>query len=144
MGYESRIYVVSEYKFDYGNSLAYNWDKPIETESGITHEPYRKSDGTPMVYTETVAMFNLCKCGNLFEVFKEEADGVIYEPDSGDPILEDKYGKRLTSADISDVVKWVESERERDDYWRLAILGDSLKSLMENGGSKLKVYHYGY
>ena len=45
MGYESRIYVVAEYKFDYGEHYAYNWDKPIETESGITHEPYRKSDG---------------------------------------------------------------------------------------------------
>ena len=91
MGYESRVYVVMEYKF--GNdhiAIAYDWDKPIETEGGITYEPYRKSDGTQMVYTETIAMFDLCKCGNLFEVFKEEADGVIYEPDSGDPILEDK------------------------------------------------------
>lgn len=143
MGYESRIYVVAEYKFDYGNSLAYDWDKPIETEGGITYEPYRKSDGTPMVYTETVAMFNLCKCGNLFEAFKEEADGVVYEPDTGKPILEDKYGKRLTSADIADVVKRIE-EKEDTDWWRISALLGALKSFMENGGSELKVYHYGY
>lgn len=143
MGYESRVYVVEEYKFDYGNSIAYDWDKPIETESGITYEPYRKSDGTPMVYTETVAMFNLCKCKNLFEAFKEEADGVIYEPDTGKPILEDKYGRRLTSADIADVVKWIE-EKEDVDWWRISTLLGALKSFMENGGSGLKVYHYGY
>lgn len=143
MGYESRIYVVSEYKFNYGEHYAYNWDKPIETEGGITYEPYRKSDGTPMVYAETVAMFNLCKCGNLFEVFKEEADGVIYEPDSGEPILEDKYGKRLTSADITDVVNWIE-EKEDVDWWRISALLGALKAFMENFGDGLKVYHYGY
>ena len=88
-------------------------------------------------------MFNLCKCGNLFEVFKEEADGVIYEPDSGEPILEDKYGKRLTSADITDVVNWIE-EKEDVDWWRISALLGALKAFMENFGDGLKVYHYGY
>ena len=125
MGYESRVYIVNENGFYYGEQ-----DKPI---------------------CEQIGMMDLCKCDNDFlAIFKDEATHNLYESHDGvDYIIsEDKYGDTLKSANIQDVIDVIKD----GDYWRTDMLKSALISIVESYKSKnltrdfnkLKVYHFGY
>lgn len=131
MGYESKMYVVIEYKN--GRPMK-NWD---------TGEIYKKKDGTPKCWAEVVATVDCCKCGSMaYDVFKEEADGLFYDNHgSEEPTTEDCYGSPLMSADLDDVIAWI--DKNNDGWWRLLVASDLLKSFSGHGDC-FKVYHYGY
>lgn len=125
MGYESRVYVVNENGFYYGEQ-----DKPIG---------------------ECIGVMNLCSCsGKFLEVFKDEATHNLYESHDGvDYIIsQDKYGDTLKSANIVDVIDAIED----GNYWRTDALKGMLVSIVESYKNKnltrdfdeLKVYHFGY
>ena len=127
MGYESRVYIVNE------------WDDKFNFVD--------KEIGKPL--GEVIAKFDLCCVENGFlDVFKDEAKCYLYESNSESAlrIVEDNYGKPLTSASIMDVYNNIEYGK----YWRTTILKDFLHSLIVNRDimsrdfNNLKVYHYGY
>lgn len=127
MGYESRVYIVNE------------WDDKFNFVD--------KEIGKPL--GEIIAKFDLCCVENgFFDVFKDEAKCYLYESngESALRIVEDNYGKPLTSASIMDVYNNIEYGK----YWRTTVLKDFLHSLIVNRDimsrdfNNLKVYHYGY
>ena len=77
MGYESKIYICEK--------------------SGI-----KDNDG--MTYVQVIAMFDMCKMGNLINVFDRKTDCYFYADDGDTKVLEDKYGDALTEAEIEDFI----------------------------------------
>lgn len=130
MGYESRIYIAEEHKWN--------------------------SDGSS--YFETIASLDLSKAGSLSEVFtrrinsndqfygmceKALVDGVEEER-----ILEDFYGSRLGIAPIEDVLKRLRSLNKTNHYRRfdfaIALLNHLLKSQKDGNWDNLVCLHLGY
>lgn len=119
MGYESRVYIVSE-----TYSTFVDGQKP---------------------YAEKIVEFDLCKCGFEFvNMFKDEASCCIYI--DGEPITEDCYGDTIKSADIIDVYNAIEygdywrTTMLKDALHSIIVNRDILSRDFES----LKVYHYGY
>ena len=120
MGYESKVYVVSE--------------------SSISLEDNGK------VWAEVIAMFDLCKVDTKFvDVFEHEANGYIYIGDEA--VTTDKYDDTIKSANLYDVYFAIDDE---ETYWRLVAFKKYLGELIKNKNNltrdfeSLKVYHYGY
>ena len=127
MGYESRVYIVNE------------WDDRFS----FVDEEIGKPLG------EIIAKFDLCCVENVFiDVFKDEAKCYLYESNGESElrIVEDHYGKPLTSANIMDVYNAIEYGK----YWRTTMLKEALHAIIANRDilsrdfESLKVYHYGY
>ena len=119
MGYESRVYIVSE-----TYSTFIDGKKP---------------------YAEIIAEFDLCKCDYEFvNVFKSEANCYIYINDA--PVTKDCYGDAIKSADIIDVYNAIEygdywrTTMLKDALHSIIVNRDILSRDFES----LKVYHYGY
>lgn len=120
MGYESRLYVVEK-----SNS--------------------RMDD---RVWAEVIATFNLSKAGLDLLAIRQfpDTDCYIYEDTSDYKIVEDAYGKPLKEIPISDMIKIIQKEAEKDQYhyrrWKpcLALLEGFDESQWDN----IKVLHYGY
>ena len=122
MGYESKIYIVQK------NDL-------------------RDEDG--MKYAQIIAMFNMCKIGNMSSVFEEETDCYIYADDGNTKILEDKYGDPLTEATVEDVIYVLEEAIDSgENYRRIFPLLSTLRTIYEQQKDgiwkNIVLLHYGY
>ena len=118
MGYESRLYVVSEN--DIGND----------------------------VWAEEIVTLDMCCCPGLREVFTEEARGYILGNDEEvTHIRKDAYDSPIMSADLEDVEQFLRGIYRKEHYWRAKVGADLMKSLRETKYKTrdcFKVYHYGY
>lgn len=128
MGYESRVYIVSEPNID----VRHDGEKPM---------------------AEIIASFDLCCIENeLLEALtgkkSTEAKCNLYEHHGNEEIVikKDIYGKPLTSADVIDVYNAI----EYGEYWRTTMLKDALHTIIVNryiltrDFESIKVYHFGY
>lgn len=124
MGYESKIYIV---------------------------EKRSKLPSEPKTYAQVIAMFDMCKCYFLSDIFrhKPETDCYFYSDDGNTQVLEDMYGDPLretTPKVVIDVLEKAVSNGE--DYRRIFPLLSALKTIDEqqtNGiWSNIAVLHYGY
>ena len=122
MGYESKIY--------------------IGEKSGI-----KDNDG--MTYVQVIAMFAMCKMGNLINVFDRKTDCYFYADDGNTKVLEDKYGDALTEAEIEDFIYVLEEAVDSgENYIRIFPLLSTLRTIYEqqkDGRWKnIVLLHYGY
>ena len=122
MGYESKIY--------------------IGEKSGI-----KDNDG--MTYVQVIAMFDMCKMGNLINVFDRKTDCYFYADDGNTKVLEDKYGDALTEAEIEDFIYVLEEAVDSgENYRRIFPLLSTLQTIYEqqkDGRWKnIVLLHYGY
>lgn len=125
MGYESRLYVVSEY-------------------GGFKVEC---ADGKMRPYGSVLATMNLACCGSLWS---ETPAKCVICSDEGEEIIEDRYGKPLTSSTVEKTIKELKRIVEKDNYRRakyaLTILQEFKRQIDNDewAGEKIRVYHYGY
>ena len=122
MGYESKIYIAEK------SSL-------------------KDNDG--MTYVQVIAMFNMCKMGNLINVFDCKTDCYFYADDGNTKVLEDKYGDALTEAEIEDFIYVLEEAVDSgENYRRIFPLLSTLQTIYEQqkGGrwKNIVLLHYGY
>ena len=122
MGYESKLYIAEK------TSL-------------------KDDDGKK--YARVIAMFDMCKIGNLVNIFEDKTDCYFYADDGNTKILEDKYGDAIREATIEDVVYVLEEAVDSgEDYRRIFPLLSTLQTFYEqqkNGiWDDLIVLHYGY
>ena len=122
MGYESKIY--------------------IGEKSSI-----KDNDG--MTYVQVIAMFDMCKMGNLINVFNRKTDCYFYADDGNTKVLEDKYGDALTEAEIEDFIYVLEEAVDSgENYRRIFPLLSTLQTIYEqqkDGRWKnIVLLHYGY
>ena len=122
MGYESKIY--------------------IGEKSSI-----KDNDG--MTYVQVIAMFDMCKMGNLINVFDRKTDCYFYADDGNTKVLEDKYGDALTEAEIEDFMYVLEEAVDSgENYRRIFPLLSTLQTIYEqqkDGRWKnIVLLHYGY
>lgn len=128
MGYESRVYIVSEPSID----IRYDGEKPM---------------------AEILASFDLCCIENeLIETLtgkkSTEAKCNLYEHHGDEEVIikKDKYGDSLKSTDIIDVYNAI----EYGENWRTTALKDFLHAIIVNRDiltrdfESIKVYHFGY
>ena len=128
MGYESKFFVVQK------NSWK-GYDK--ETEN--------------LFYCEVLASFDMCKLGTeLWSKLPKmkETDCYFYDLDGDTPILEDRYGKRLTEISVNDLIPILEEAENKEHYRRFPYFIAMLKSIKEEIDRKewdnVVVLHYGY
>ena len=122
MGYESRIYIAEK------SSL---------------------KDNNGMTYVQVIAMFDMCKMGNLINVFDRKTDCYFYADDGNTKVLEDKYGDALTEAEIEDFIYVLEEAVDSgENYRRIFPLLSTLQTIYEqqNDGrwKNIVLLHYGY
>ena len=120
MGYESRLYVVNRVKKSWTGDEA---------------------------WAERLAVFNMCCVGwNPDKIFTEPIDFMLGRDNdgNGEPIYDDKYGKRCHMASVSTVIEAIEKLEEADHYRRFKPLLGFLKSLDESEWDDLRVVHFGY
>lgn len=122
MGYESKIY--------------------IGEKSGI-----KDNDG--MTYVQIIAMFDMCKMGNLINVFDRKTDCYFYADDGNTKVLEDRYGDALTEAEIEDFIYVLEEAvGSGEDYRRIFPLLSTLQTIYEQQKDgiwkNIVLLHYGY
>lgn len=122
MGYESKIYIAEK------SSL-------------------KDNDG--MTYVQVIAMFDMCKMGNLINVFDRKTDCYFYADDGNTKVLEDKYGDALTEAEIEDFIYVLEEAVDSgENYRRIFPLLSTLQTIYEqqkDGKWKnIVLLHYGY
>ena len=122
MGYESKIY--------------------IGEKSSI-----KDNDG--MTYVQIIAMFDMCKMGNLINVFDRKTDCYFYADDGNTKVLEDRYGDALTEAEIEDFIYVLEEAVDSgENYRRIFPLLSTLQTIYEqqkDGRWKnIVLLHYGY
>ena len=102
-----------------------------------------------MTYVSVIAMFDMCKAGNLVNVFDKKTDCYFYADDGNTKVLEDMYGDTLKEATIEDVIYVLEEAVDSgENYRRIFPLLSALKTIHEqqmNGRWKeIVVLHYGY
>lgn len=122
MGYESKIYIGEK------SSL-------------------KDNDG--MTYIQVIAMFNMCKMGNLIKVFDRKTDCYFYADDGNTKVLEDKYGDALTEAKIEDFIYVLEEAVDSgENYRRIFPLLSTLQTIYEQQKdgrwNNIVLLHYGY
>ena len=122
MGYESKIY--------------------IGEKSSI-----KDNDG--MTYVQVIAMFDMCKMGNLINVFDRKTDCYFYADDGNTRVLEDKYGDALTEAEIEDFIYVLEEAVDSgENYRRIFPLLSTLQTIYEQQKDgrweDIVLLHYGY
>ena len=122
MGYESKIYIGEK------SSL-------------------KDNDG--MTYVQVIAMFDMCKMGNLINVFDRKTDCYFYADDGNTKVLEDKYGDALTEAEIEDFIYVLEEAVDSgENYRRIFPLLSTLQTIYEQQKdgrwNNIVLLHYGY
>ena len=122
MGYESKIYIGEK------SSL-------------------KDNDG--MIYVQVIAMFDMCKMGDLINVFDRKTDCYFYADDGNTKVVEDKYGDALTEAEIEDFIYVLEEAVDSgENYRRIFPLLSTLQTIYEqqkDGRWKnIVLLHYGY
>lgn len=122
MGYESKLYIAEK--------------TTVKGDNGMT-------------YVSVIAMFDMCKIGNLSNVFEQKTDCYFYADDGNTKVLEDMYGDALREATVEDVIYVLEEAVDSgEDYRRIFPLLSALQTIYEqqkNGVWKeIVVLHYGY
>lgn len=122
MGYESKIYIAEK--------------TSVAGDNGMT-------------YVSVIAMFDMCKIGDLTNVFQRKTNCYFYADDGNTKVLEDRYGDALKEATIEDVIYVLEEDvKNGEDYRRIFPLLSALKTIYEqykNGvWREIVVMHYGY
>ena len=122
MGYESKIYIGEK--------------RGIKDNDGRT-------------YVQVIAMFDMCKMGNLINVFDRKTDCYFYADDGDTKVLEDKYGDALTESEIEDFIYVLEEAVDSgENYRRIFPLLSTLQTIYEqqkDGRWKnIVLLHYGY
>lgn len=122
MGYESKIYIGEKSSF-------------------------KDNDG--MTYVQVIAMFDMCRMGNLIDVFDRKTDCYFYADDGNTKVVEDKYGNALTEAPIEDFIYVLEEAIDSgENYRRIFPLLSTLQTIYEqqrDGRWKnIVLLHYGY
>lgn len=102
-----------------------------------------------MTYVEIIAMFDMCKMGNLINVFDRKTDCYFYADDGNTKVLEDKYGDALTEAEIEDFIYVLEEAvGSGEDYRRIFHLLSTLQTIYEQQKDgiwkNIVLLHYGY
>lgn len=125
MGYESRIYVID-----------------VHREKKKGHKDYGK-----VRYAEKIVTFNLSCMGytnGWKNLFNKPIDYKIYA-DNGDETFDtDRYGERLKSADLGEVIHWLETRGNDQHYRRIAPVLGMLKGFDISEWDELQIVHYGY
>jgi bisphosphoglycerate-independent phosphoglycerate mutase (AlkP superfamily) len=122
MGYESKLFIV---------------------------EKHEKLESDPKKYASVIAMFDMCKIGNLTDVFKQNTDCYFFADDGNTRVLKDKYGDVLKEASVEDVIQVLENAvTSGETYRRIAPLLSTLKTIFEqqknNAWKDIAILHYGY
>lgn len=119
MGYERKLFVVSEYN----NS----------------EDPERN-------WAEDIAMFDVCKVDKLFDVKWEKAKATMFALDGETRVKEDRYGAQLLSADPEEVAAVLEDVYKKTGYWRAKVAADLIREIKEtcNTRDNIRVYSFGY
>ena len=121
MGYESRVYIVEEWK----------------------------TKGK-MGRGEVIAVLDLYKMGwdtyngkTFRELFNQKRTCDFYDINSDKFVKSDGYGAEIKKADPSELIAWLVEFSKHDDYWRARMILAVLKQL-EDAKQEYSVYHYGH
>ena len=119
MGYERKLYVVSEH---------------TESRSNEFH------------WAEDIAMFDVSKCDTLYDVKWEDANCYLFDIDGNTHITEDRYGDRIKSADPEEVAKCLEKAWKKYHYWRAKTAASLIRNIVKDNDTRdnIRVYSYGY
>ena len=122
MGYESKLYVV---------------------------EKHRSFCDDNMIYSQVIAMFDLCKFYPLSTKISNYpmTDCYFYADDGNTKVLEDRYGEPLREIPIEDIITVLEEVIQNgDEYRRIFPALAALKELNRRNGQwrELVILHYGY
>lgn len=106
-------------------------------------------DDDGMTYASVIAMFDMCKIGNLTNVFEQKTDCYFYADDGNTRVLEDRYGDTLKEATVEDVIYVLEKAVDSgENYRRIFPLLSTLKTIYEQQKDsiwgEIIVLHYGY
>lgn len=114
MGYESRLYIV-------------------ETRKGSN-------------FAQKIATINMSQMGGngWRGLFDKPFGHELYADDGNTVLTEDKYGEKLTYAEIDSVIEWLENEGKEMKYRRITPLLGLLKGFDRSQWSDLKIVHFGY
>lgn len=97
-------------------------------------------------YAETLGVIDCSSMKYEFSnLFKTPIDYEIFIDDNTKTDT-DCYGEKIKSANIDEVIAWLEEEVKTDDYRRLIPLLYTLKGYKEtvNRWTNLQILHYGY
>ena len=117
MGYEVKLFVVSEHTY---------------------------KDGKP--WAEVLAMFDVCKVGFSRNVFMEEAEGEMHGISGNDPIETDAYGEPLRVDLPKPVIEELRKIGEKYDYWRAKVAANLIEDIVQNCNTRgnIRIYAYGH
>lgn len=114
MGYESRLYIVETHK-----------------------------DSNYAGKIATIDMGNMG--GNGWrELFNKPFEYEMYADDRNTLLTKDKYGEKLTYAEIDPVIEWLETKGKEMDYRRITLLLGLLKAFDRSKWGELKIVHFRY
>jgi hypothetical protein len=121
MGYESKLIIVEG-----------------STQKGIK---------TDLLYARKVAEVDLCKMGhdsNFHKLLDDSPDTkyYYYSDDGGTQIVEDRYGDKLKSLNINQLIEAL--EQDNDGYRRVKIALALLKGFKDDDWTDLEILHFGY
>lgn len=115
MGYESRLYVVEHH------------------ESG---------------FAEKIAVVDMRKMGysdGWRELFNKEFTGTMFFDDGNTEIKEDKYGEKLSYAELETVLEYLKQTQQTTLYYRrITPLIGLLEGINKADWHHVKIVHYGY
>lgn len=121
MGYERKLYIVSE------------WDRACSAE---------------VIATVDMSKMNYDTFDGLFI---DDATKPIYllEPDEEIEITTDKYGEHIKSEYPDEVIRALEKDYKASPYWRTKVAIDLIKSILKNDtemfdDERIMIYSYGY
>ena len=121
MGYESRFYVVEKHRSIYERDIG-------------------------LFYADKVAMFDMCKCPDLYDRIKHypKTDSYIYADDGNTHIVKDDYDEKLIEIPIIDMITILEDLAETEPYRRYKPFLQLLKGFDLSEWKDLVVLHYGH
>lgn len=96
------------------------------------------------IYAENITTFNMCSMENSFKnLFKKPIDFSITGENDED-LTVDKYGEKVTAAEITPVIEWLKEEVRTENYRRLKPFLAYLEALNPAEWDELLLVHYGY
>lgn len=118
MGYEVKLYVVSEHYYP----------------------------GIDDTWAEVISMFDLCKVGDRKEYFREDAEGYIYADDGNTRITEDRYGDTMKVETLDRAIEFLWKSYSESFYWRCISACELITSIRDKCDTRdnLKVYWFGH
>lgn len=96
------------------------------------------------IYAENITTFNMCSMENSFKnLFKKPVDFSITGENDED-LTVDKYGEKVTAAEIAPVIEWLKEKVKTENYRRLKPFLAYLETLNPAEWDELLLVHYGY